>query len=275
MDFFSSEGRSKLIRMFILVIVLVGSLVAIYFLYDMLAGPKSGDQGVLVVPAITAANAAIAPTAALPAIYEGGEYTISAWLYVNSYNVNRNRRKHVLEIGGKTFSTLLIALGAFKNSLLVRTHSRDASLAYSASTADASGNAAADATYNTTPNSEEGSRQDGSLTQDDLTSLFAPMAMDDSLLTTAAPCDIPEIELQKWIHVVVVLNGRTTDVYLNGKLARSCVSRSYYKVDPTGVSLKLADRGGFDGRISKVAAYNYSLDPASIYHLYIAGPGPN
>jgi hypothetical protein len=40
---------------------------------------------------------------------------------VNSYNINRNRRKHVLEIGGTNFSTLLVALGAIPGNPMLHT----------------------------------------------------------------------------------------------------------------------------------------------------------
>jgi hypothetical protein len=78
--------------------------------------------------------------------------------------------------------------------------------------------------------------------------------------------------MQRWVNVTVVLSGRTIDVYMDGKLARSCLTPSYYKVDPTGVKLKITERGGFDGYINGVSMYNYPLSPADIYHIYQAGP---
>jgi hypothetical protein len=68
------------------------------------------------------------------------------------------------------------------------------------------------------------------------------------------------------------MSGRVTDVYLDGKLARSCVNSSYYKVDPAGVSAKMAAYGGFDGFIGTTKAYNYSLTPSDIYNIYRDGP---
>jgi hypothetical protein len=70
----------------------------------------------------------------------------------------------------------------------------------------------------------------------------------------------------------VALSGRTIDVYIDGKLARSCLTSSYYKVDPTGVKIKITERGGFDGYINGVTVYNTPLSPADIYHIYQAGP---
>jgi hypothetical protein len=112
----------------------------------------------------------------------------------------------------------------------------------------------------------------GSLGQSTVENLFKDFAVEDSLLDTPAICDLPEIDMQRWMMVSVILSGRTIDVYLNGKLKRSCVAPSHYKVDPTGVSPVLCDHGGFDGHIAGVGVSNYALNPEQIYKLYLSGP---
>jgi hypothetical protein len=72
--------------------------------------------------------------------------------------------------------------------------------------------------------------------------------------------------------ITVVLTGRTIDVYLDGKLSRSCMSHSFYKVDPTGVKPVLTDRGGFDGYIGNTSVANYAMNPDEIYRGYLSGP---
>lgn len=305
-------------------------------------------QQTAIVPGEIPGNVAPTSLPAIPAIYEGGEYTISLWLYVNSYNINRNARKHVLEIGGAQFSTLLVGLGAFKNTMFIRTHSKDASASmegfqdprygtgnaelkqtfdimkdYSQQLQDTymsqgverdpcpiggydkiTGVPCARMTDNNgplanrpkpTPNppapkpptptpstpipapkpappNASDSTADGSLTRASVEAFFKPLALDDSILDTNTACDLPEIDMQRWTQLTVNINGRTTDVYLDGKLARSCVSKSYYKVDPTGVKINLLDYGGFDGHIQGVTVFNYSLTPSDIYNSYVAGP---
>ena len=102
--------------------------------------------------------------------------------------------------------------------------------------------------------------------------MFTPLAMNDSLLDTPPICDLPEIDLQRWTMVTVVLSGRTIDVYIDGKLRRSCVTPSYYKVDPTGVKAVMTSRGGFDGYTGNTSVANYSMNPDEIYRAYLAGP---
>ena len=318
MDLVKKPPTSIFTILITIVIVLI-SLTALYFLYKFVGG-SSLASGVQIIKAQIPANIANTNLPNISGLYEGGDYAVSVWIYINSYNINRNTQKHVLEIGGANFSTLLIALGAFKNTLMVRTHSRDSesvvvggptntqvppnsnvsseplpTLTQAASKPpgtvrsfyDASGvlnhfNRAGrrlDATgkvienfQNATPGSSDATRQDGSLTARDLDALFAPLAMDDSLLNPTQICDIPVIDMQRWVNITVALSGRTIDVYMDGKLARSCLTPSYYKVDPTGVKLKITERGGFDGYINGVSMYNYPLSPADVYHIYQAGP---
>jgi hypothetical protein len=460
-------------RSILLTIIFVAvSLIALYYLYRFLYTTATIQKTILVSREIPG-NVVPTSLPGIPAIYEGGEYTVSVWLYVNSYNVNRNSRKHILEIGGAQFSTLLIGLGAFKNTLFIRTHTADAvnsvegyqdwvpsgirgaggqfdvdssgytdacpkgsinimtgmpcapvpglkgpaddyskydvnpsynagnrqltqteneqrgltkeymekldpasralyakmrslgqkvasgdednsnaykenqiveyedvisgsnrnttsgsgdssspyegsaqlqyekdlmkklknelsnskykydsksgsyrqggqtgASGYSHSDSSSSaGNAPSTVTDRTpsstdTPNSNDPTAG-GSLTRASVDSFFKPLALDDSLLTTNVKCDLPEIDMQRWTLLTVNINGRTTDVYLDGKLARSCVSSSYYKVDPTGVKMNLCDYGGFDGHLNGVTVYSYSLTPSEIYSIYVAGPNAN
>jgi hypothetical protein len=87
-------------------------------------------------------------------------------------------------------------------------------------------------------------------------------------------CDLPEIELQRWVCITVAVNGKTVDVYYDGKLARSCVLPTFYKVDASGYSAKLLGYGGFGGQISRTTMYDVALNPEQVYKIYMAGPEP-
>jgi len=91
--------------------------------------------------------------------------------------------------------------------------------------------------------------------------------------TFASPnegCDIKNIPLQKWVNIVYVLNNRTVDIYIDGKLERSCVLRGVPKLnnDP----LYVCDNGGFFGKISNLVYYRYALKPDEVYSIYSGGP---
>jgi hypothetical protein len=245
------------------IFVLIG-LIVIYYMYRFLY-TSSETQKASTTLINGQESAAIHPNlfTNIPPPFEGGEYSVNTWAYISSYNKNMNTRKHLLEIKGQYFSTLLIALGAFKNTLTVRTQS-DSVLEGFTNSGSGSGT--------TTPNSAN----TGSLSSSGVDALFAPMSMDDAILNTPPVCDLPEIDLQRWTMITVVLSGRTIDVYLDGKLARSCNSPSYYKVDPTGVAISLLDRGGFDGYIGNTMVGAYAMNPDEIYRAYLSGPtGPS
>ena len=272
-------GPSRAVGILVTALVGIAGLVGIYFLYSFLYTTQTSEMTTLVKKDVVA-NKPPTGMPAAPPIFEGGEYTVSMWLYINSYNINRNRRKHVLEIGGTNFSTLLVALGAFKNTLIIRTHSRDpgAEVAATDGSGSTPGCATPGSTPYQTPSADQASRVDGSLSKREVEAFFKPLVMDDTLMDSSPICDMPEIEMQRWTLLTVVLSGRQIDVYLDGKLARSCVTRSYYKVDPTGVNVKLLQKpaadaeAGFDGHISNVMAANYALNPADVYRIYATGP---
>lgn len=256
---------------FFVVVALAG--IALYYLYRFLYS-AAGSQATILVKGKRGADTPPEKLPALPSPYEGGEYTFSTWIYVNSFSKNMNRRKHIFEIQGKNFSTLIVALGAFKNTLVVRTHSQDLILGegFQGTAIPASHRRVEEFQGTNTTSATDATRKDGTLAAKDRAAFFAAMAMDDSLLTTPATCDLPEIDLQRWVMVTVVLSGRTIDVYLDGKLARSCVTGSYYKVDPTGVKALVTEEGGFDGYISNLEVANYAMNPDEIYRTYLSGP---
>lgn len=91
--------------------------------------------------------------------------------------------------------------------------------------------------------------------------------------TFASPnegCDIKNIPLQKWVHIGYVLNNRTVDMYIDGKLERSCVLRGVPKLNDS--DLIVCDNNGFFGKISNLVYYKYALKPTDIYNIYSNGP---
>ena len=289
----NSSGAPKGFGLLTLIYVFIG-LIAIYFLYRFLYVTVD-NKSTLLVGGKRAADSSPDKLPTIPTPYEGGDYSFSTWIYVSSFNKNRNARKHIFELQGKYFSTLLVGLGAFKNTLFVRTHTNDPSVegfqantgaaatgaaaantgaaAAAAKAPAATGSAATGPTAGTTsavpPNASD---KIGNLSATTISSMFAQLAMGDQLLDTPPICDLPEIDLQRWTMITVVLSGRTIDVYLDGKLSRSCMSGSFYKVDPTGVKAVLTERGGFDGYTGPTSVANYAMNPDEIYRAYLAGP---
>jgi len=102
----------------------------------------------------------------------------------------------------------------------------------------------------------------------------------DAKYTSSDRCDIINgIEYQRWVLITVVANGRTLDVYLDGKLARSCVYRSPYGFGnvkgAADIYLGANNDTKLKGYFATTNFYNYALAPDAVWSIYQTGPaGP-
>ncbi len=83
-------------------------------------------------------------------------------------------------------------------------------------------------------------------------------------------CDIKNIPLQKWVHIVYVLNNRTVDIYIDGKLERSCVLRGVPVLN--NMPVQVGYGGGFYGQIAKMQYFTRALLPSEVTEIYSEGP---
>lgn len=247
-----SNSSSPVVRMLPAVMVFAG-LIALYYLYQYLFGFRSLNKYDLITktqPANVGDADVIKLTSdKLPGLYEGGEFTVSTWFYVNNWSYRSGKNKCILRVGGNNFDTIRIYLGGTKPKLNVRLHTRDAT---STSTTAPAGDA---------------------LTAQTLNATFNTLQTETSLLDSPSGCDLPEIDLQRWVNLTVAVNGKLADIYVDGKLARSCVLPSHFKVD-SSYSAYVIPFGGFGGEISSTVMYDMALNPEMVYKNYIAGPEP-
>jgi hypothetical protein len=230
----------------IMIIVVILGIVGLYYLYQYLfSGPAPASVIIKKRQSAKTNPSApiIVPSAALPPLYSGGEFSVSTWIYVNDWTYRNGYNKSVLTIGGPTSDTLRIYLAGQKPTLRVRVNTGQGM----------------DGTKLSNKNSKEG--------------LFTTLQTDSGMLDSTANCDIPNIEFQKWVCIVVAINGMTCDVYIDGKLARSCVLTNYFHVD-SAYALTMCEAGGFGGNIDTTQMYGYALSPDLVYTNYMAGPAP-
>ena len=83
-------------------------------------------------------------------------------------------------------------------------------------------------------------------------------------------CDIDNIPLQRWNNICVSIWNQSVDVYLNGKLVRSCVMHEYPV--PGAGDIHIGHNGGFNGLVSAVQYHPTILTPEEIYKIYTDGP---
>jgi hypothetical protein len=254
-----ASGGSMIIK----VVLLVVGAIAIYYSYKFLF--TSPTQSVSLLADIHKGDVDkpyIFSRATVPPLYEGGEYSISMWVYVNNWTgVRNNYNKEVLTIGNRKLPqgkiTLGVYLDAIENMIHVKTSSVNDCTTTSVTNASApapaaSGQCLRNSAYN---------------------DMFKnPTIGSNALGFTPGDCSVTPFEFQKWVQVVVTLNGKTVDVYVDGKLARSCVASGIIAVDSGDYSINIADNGGFGGFISGVNAYDYALNPEQVYRSYMNGP---
>lgn len=81
---------------------------------------------------------------------------------------------------------------------------------------------------------------------------------------------VPDIPLNKWINVIIRCQNRTIDIYINGTITRSLELSDVPKQNYGDVYV--ATNGGFNGNLSDLIYFNYSLGPGQISSLVSKGP---
>jgi hypothetical protein len=90
---------------------------------------------------------------------------------------------------------------------------------------------------------------------------------------TKYTCDIENIPLQRWVNVSIVLWDRTLDVYINGKLVRSCILPGVVVHDSSNLGKIYVGPGEtVNGYISRFKYYKRAITPTEAYKLYKKGP---
>jgi len=198
----------------------------------------------------------------VPAIYTGGDFTLSFWIYVDDWNYKVMSHKFLFAIspeilGTSSVSPLVGLLTPIKNSLMVR-----AATVHGSHGMPAPGSAPPSVSHAPDINTESNLQN--------LLQNKTSMSMFESTVET--PCDIKEVPLQRWVCVTIVSSGRVLDIYMDGKLSRSCVLENVLRVPRGQLVLRLGENGGFGGRYSSVQMWSQQLTPDVIYGIYQMGP---
>lgn len=89
--------------------------------------------------------------------------------------------------------------------------------------------------------------------------------------TNPFKCEVRNIPIQKWVNFSMTVYNKTLDVYINGKLHKTCVMNSV-PVMSSG-DIHITPGGGFDGYTSKFQFYPEALNPQEIWNIYSNGYG--
>lgn len=250
------QGTSHMVFMICLFIILG---LCLYYLYRWFYGNgeivdsiiydnvSSGMVAMSTNPSTFASNISNSPD--VPPLYGGGEYSISTWIYITNWGINSGKNKVFLTLsnGGNSFSTLVMYLGQNVNKLGIRVSTGD---------------------------SVTGSAVNIDTTQ--MNKIIGGVTPYTDVAGDFMMCDIESVDLQRWVNITVVLSGRTQDVYIDGKLSRSCVLNGLFTVDGGSQStITLGGPNGFGGYIGLTTAANFAYSPDQVYKKYQNGPFDN
>lgn len=299
------------VKLIIRLVLLVLVFLAIYYLYKYLFTSSNLDIKVINDGFISAKtnqqSFALSSTYPnVPVVYTGGEMTISSWIYVSDWqNVNSGKPKHILTVGKDVKE-------GFMDFPMSDASMMSEGFADSCNSGNGSGNGSGSGSGSGTPSINELSNEQTlvvfldsynnelhtavSLTPLDANDMNSTILKRDLVTTVGsgsnvtttfngealkgkagAKCSVKDVELQKWILFTFCLNNKVMDIYMDGKLARSCVLPSMFSVggDVTKpLSVKMAGYGGFGGFIGRTVMTNYAMNPEEVWKLYMGGPGP-
>jgi len=99
--------------------------------------------------------------------------------------------------------------------------------------------------------------------------------------TTLTQCQVTQVPIQTWVNIIVVLNQQALDIYVDGKLTRTCVLPGVAAMGGTSQApglwvcppLTNGGQGGFDGYLANFRAFPYPLNPRQAYEIYREGHG--
>jgi len=173
----------------------------------------------------------------LPSNNKTSNYTYSMWMYVDDWNYKFGTEKEVLVRKDQDHHpSPSVVLGAMENDIIIKV-----------------------ACY---PTHEDGTNPDCN-----------PGASDDPCKKSIVhQCNIKNFPLQSWVNVIISLYGRTLDVYIDGKLVRTCMLPGVAKVSPKA-NISVTPHGGFSGYTANFQYWDDATNPQQAYNIYKNGFG--
>jgi hypothetical protein len=88
--------------------------------------------------------------------------------------------------------------------------------------------------------------------------------------TIVHTCSVANVPIQKWVNLVVSVYGRTMDIYIDGKLVKTCLLPGVASVN-NNANIYVTPAGGFDGWTAKLQYFPNPLNPQDVWNIYSKG----
>ena len=207
-------------------------------------------------------------------------FTYSMWIFVDDWNYNYGTEKTVLErdnspnvlLGDKP-NTLKVNIKYYDTAKSIAGASTNTS---GASNIDSAATAAACQACNSGYTCACSACNSGVPLKPTSDAASAKAIADRQLASDAGTsvntCQIDNVPIQAWVNVIVSLYGSTLDIYLNGKLVRTCVLPGVPRVD-NNRDINVTPAGGFSGWTSSFKYWSNASNPQEAYNIYKDGFG--
>jgi len=87
-------------------------------------------------------------------------------------------------------------------------------------------------------------------------------------------CKVNNFPIQKWVNLLISVYGRTLDVYMDGKLVKTCLLPGIAMINQNS-NVYLTPGGGFNGYTSKLQYFPHPINPQQAWNIYTKGYGTN
>jgi hypothetical protein len=89
--------------------------------------------------------------------------------------------------------------------------------------------------------------------------------------TATHTCTVRNIPIQKWVNIIISFNGTTLDVYMNGKLVKTCIMKNPVQISGDSDVIITPSNSTFSGQTSKFKFWNTPMDPQRAWYTYSDG----
>lgn len=256
--------RSKLVALVFLGVIAVYLFSSISIFSDhntLLDGPKTAKES------YTISESELKKT--------NGQFTISTWVFVDDWNYKYGEDKTILE--------KIVDTGANVPRIYFDEHKNDIKIDMSVMR-DEKSNFQIEM-YDTLKNTIKGRDIEilDTIEPEDLECSGGRIFDTNRNIPFNAYCDVSassetvtveNIGLQKWINIIVSVNSRNMDTYINGKLVKTT---AFNNVVNTGLlnngDINITPNGGFGGYVSNVEYYPRFITPEKAWSIYKRGLG--
>jgi hypothetical protein len=255
----SSSSKGAALKYSLIAVGVVVLIVVVVVIYRYLRKKRRTQPLLLSAPQSIKNVGTIAGSLA-PLSLNGYEYTYSFWMFIQDWSTSNGQPKCVMYRSNADVNTYQVANPSIwmypnESKLMIRVSTYPSQGTYDPST------------YPTYPTTASG------------LPIVNPnqwsAAQKKQLFNSQYSCDVGSIPLQKWVHVVVSAWDTTMDVYVNGKLARSCLLPGVPVFDANTLQNIYVGQGStYNGYLSRFKYYNRAVTPNEVYSLYRSGPLP-